>query len=320
VTGIMLKRSRKEAMMRRFLTVLAVLLGMCAAGGVANAQEIQLTGPLAGAPAVRQLRLHRQNRLELAPSISFTLLDEYQRTILAGLRLNYNITDWLAIGAWGAYGAVHTTTGLSDHIQEVSQIRRGLRDGQAGEANTPPDMISINNRLTQPSIGDPFKDQLGKINWVFAPQITLVPFRGKFAIFQKIFVDTDAYIFGGPAFVGLTERAECGTEGSHTCDQSVDGEGAPPAAYTKGTKDRTALTGTVGVGLSFYMGKFMSLGLEYRMLPFAWNTGGFDTRGADPGGRFPDRKIDDKDRAFKLNQLLSVSVGFYFPTLLKSSE
>ena len=166
----------------------------------------------------------------------------------------------------------------------------------------------------------PFKDQLGKINYVFAPQITLVPFRGKFAIFQKIFVDTDFYIFGGPAFVGLTERAECGTEGTHTCDQSVDGEGAPPAAYTKGTKDRTALTGTVGVGLSFYMGKFMSLGLEYRMLPFAWNTGGFDTRGADPGGRFPDRKIDNKDRAFKLNQLLSVSIGFYFPTLLKSSE
>src|SRR4051794_29464541 len=264
---------------KRLLSALAAAFALFAATERAEAQEILLTGPLAGAPAVRKLRLHRQGRFEIAPSISFTLLDEYQRTILAGLRLNYNITDWLAIGAWGAYGAVHTTTGLSDHIQEVSQIRRGLRDGQAGEANAPPDMISINNRLTQASIGDPFKDQLGKINYVFAPQITLVPFRGKFAIFQKIFVDTDAYIFGGPAFVGLTERAECGTETTHTCDQSIDGDGAPTAAYTKGTKDRTALTGTFGLGLSFYMGKFMSLGLEWRALPFAWNTGGFDTRG-----------------------------------------
>jgi hypothetical protein len=314
----MLARSTKEAMMRRFLTVLAVLLGICAAGGVANAQEIQLTGPLAGAPAVRQLRLHRQNRLEVAPTVSFTLLDEYQRTILVGGKLNYNITDWVAIGAWGAFGAVHTTTGLTDHIQEVTQVRRG-DPANGGEANSPPDNISINNRLTQASIGNPFKDQLGKIDYVFAPQITLVPFRGKLAIFQKIFVDTDAYIFGGPAFVGLTERADCAadTAGSIPCDQGQAGDGDP---YKKGTKNRTALTGTFGLGLTFYMGKFMSLGLEWRALPFAWNTGGFDTRGADPGGRFPDRKIDDKDRAFKFNQLLSVSLGFYFPTLLKSSE
>ena len=45
------------------------------------------------------------------------------------------------------------------------------------------------------------------------PQIQFTPFRGKLAIFQKVFVDTDAYIHGGLAIVGLQERAECGGNG-----------------------------------------------------------------------------------------------------------
>jgi hypothetical protein len=303
----------KEAMMRRFLTVLAVLFGVVLASGTASAQEIQLTGPLAGAPAVRQLRLHRAGRFEVAPVVSFTLLDEYQRTILVGGRLNFNITDWLAIGGWIAGGVVHTTTGLTDHIEEVTNDpvtgRRGaLPPAGNGEPNTYPTNISVNNLLTRSSIGSPFKSQLGTINSVISPQITLVPFRGKLAIFQKIFVDTDAYIFGGPAFVGLKERSDCPSDAG---DCSVQ-------PFT--TSTRTAIAPTFGLGLSFYIGQFMSLGLEWRGLPFAWNTGGFDTRGGAPDGRFPDNKINKDDREFKFNQLLSVSLGFYFPTKLKSSE
>ena len=68
----------------------------------ASAQEIQLTGPLAGAPAVRHERLYRDGRFELAPTVSFTLLDEYKRAILFGARAQYNITDWLAVGVAAA--------------------------------------------------------------------------------------------------------------------------------------------------------------------------------------------------------------------------
>jgi hypothetical protein len=286
------------------LTVLAVLLGVFATSRSASAQEIQLTGPLAGAPAVRQLRLHRAGRFELAPGIAFTLLDEYQRSILVGGRLNYNITEWLALGVWGAVGAVKTTTGLSDHIQEVTHNRRSGDPAVGGEPNTYPDSISINNLLTRASVGDPFKTQLGTIKTVIAPQLTLIPFRGKLAIFQKIFVDTDAYIFGGPAFVNLQEREDCETD----------------CATHFGTQTRTAIAPTFGLGLSFYMGKFMSLGLEWRALPYAWNSGGFDNRGGNPDGRFPDNKINKDDREFKFNMLLGVNLGFTFPTTLKSSE
>jgi hypothetical protein len=285
-----------EEKMRRFLAVLAVLLGTVLASGSALAQEIQLTGPLAGAPAVRKLRFHRKNRFEIAPTVSFTLLDEFQRTILVGGRLNYNLADWLAIGVWGAGGAVHVTTALTDHINQVTQQRR------IDEGNVPGN-ISINNRLTAGSIGTDFKQQLGTIKWIVSPQVTLVPFRGKLAIFQKIFVDTDAYIFGGPAFVGLTEREDC---------TNCVGDFA--------TKARTQIAPTFGLGLSFYMGGFASLGLEWRGIPFAWNTGGFDTHGGAPDGRFPDNKITSDDREFKFNQVISINLGFYFPTEVRASQ
>jgi hypothetical protein len=283
-----------EEKMRRFLAVLAVLLGVVLTGErSARAQEIQLTGPLAGAPAVRKLRFHRKGRFEIAPTVSFSLLDEFQRTILVGGRLNYNITDWLAIGVWGAGGAVHVTTSLTDQINEKTQTRRATEDA-----------TSVNNRLLAGSIGQDFKQQLGTIKWIASPQITLIPFRGKLAIFQKIFVDTDAYIFGGPAFIGLTERSDC----TANCDQ----------VFT--TTSRTQIAPTFGLGLSFYIGSLANLGLEWRGVPFAWNTGGFDTHGGAPDGRFPDNKITSDDREFKFNQVISINLGFSFPTEAKLSQ
>jgi len=283
--------------MRRFITVLSVLLGVFASTR-ATAQEIQLTGPLAGAPAVRQLRLHRQGRVEIAPTVSFTLLDEYQRTILPGGRLTYNLTDWLAIGVWGAFGAVKIPTGLTGHIQDITVERR------ATEPNDYPDNISINNLRTMGSIGPQFKDQLGRTDFIVSPQVTLIPFRGKLAIFQKIFVDTDAYVFGGPAIVGVSERESCESD----------------CADAYGRASRTAIAPTFGLGFNFYLAKFLALGLEWRGIPYSWNTGGFDTRGANPDGRFPDNKINDQDREFKFNQLLSVNLGFYVPTKPKNSD
>lgn len=285
--------------MRRFIAGLLVLGGLVAFSQEARAQEIQLTGPLAGAPAVRQLRLHREGRIELAPTVSFTLLDEYQRTILAGARVNYNLTDWFAVGLWGGYGAVQSTTALTDHIQTVTEARRETEAG------------TVNDSLVRPNVGQNFKKQLGTMNFVLAPQVTVVPFRGKLSVFEKIFVDTDAYFFAGPAFVGLTERADCGGDSGVDCSDLDEG-------YK--TASRVAIAPTFGLGFTFYSGDWMSFGLEWRAMPFAWNTGGFDTRGRDPDERFPDGAVNDKDRELKFNQMLSLSVGFYFPRVLGISD
>ena len=173
------------------LALLLGVLGLMATASAAEAQEIQLTGPLAGAPATRHMRLYREGRFEVAPTVSFTLLDEYRRTIFLGARVQYNIKDWLGVGLWGGYGLISTSTDLSDQINSVAP--RNARTA-----------VNI------PQNGADFSNQTAKMQWIAAPQVQFTPFRGKLAIFQKIFVDTDAYLHAGVAFIGLQERADCG--------------------------------------------------------------------------------------------------------------
>jgi len=288
-------------MKRRFVT--AVLAAVAAAGvwstaGAANAQEIQLTGPLKGAPAVRHLRLYRQGRFEIAPAISFSLLDEYRRTILTGARLNYNLTDWLGIGVWGAYGAISTTTDLANKINETAPRYAATA-------------VNVNHTGQYPNFGKAsFNDQTARMDWVLAPQLTFTPFRGKLAIFNKIFVDTDFYVSGGVGFVGIEERGPCGGKGQTSC--------ADPSTFA--LQSSTQVSPTFGVGFSFYPANWWSFGVEYRALPFAWNRSGFDSRGAGTNGNFPDGQINSQDDTFRFNQLITVSASFYLPTMPKISE
>jgi outer membrane beta-barrel protein len=293
--GTMGSTMKTTATLRKLLTGVAAMVAVAVVTERAEAQEILLTGPLAGAPAVRQLRLYREKRIEIAPAASFTLLDEYQREILFGARLNYNLTDWLAIGAFGAFGAIKIPTGLSEHVQEVNDTRRRTQA---------PD--TTDRRLTAVNLGPDFKKQLGSMDWVIAPQLTGVPFRGKLALFQNIYLDTDLYFFAGPAFIGVSERKDCETDCGR--DDSFD------------KASRVAVAPTFGLGFTFYANKWNAIGFEWRALPFSWNTGGFDTKGGGKDNDFPDNKINDKDRQFRFNQFLTLSYNFYFPQQYRVSE
>jgi hypothetical protein len=295
---------------RRLLSALAASFALFAFAERAEAQEILLTGPLAGAPAVRKLRLHRQGRFEIAPAVSFTLLDEYQRTIFLGARLNYNLTDWLGIGVFGAYGGlIRIPTALSDHIQEVNAQRRA---GDPNDPNPVPYDQTLTGRLTRTNLGTDFKKQLGGIDWFISPQLTLVPFRGKIALFQSIYLDTDLYLFGGPAFVNVLERKDC--------DRTKVGDCGTPSSFNRG--NRMAIAPTFGLGLNFFPRglEWGAVGFEWRALPFAWNTAGFDTAGTGKDNKFPDNSITSDDQRFKFNQMLTVSFSFYLPTKVRISE
>ena len=284
----------KNRIFKRLVSTLVAGIALLAATERAEAQEIQLTGPLAGAPAVRKLRLYRENRFEIAPAVTFSLLDEYQRTIFLGARLNYNFTDWLAFGAWGAYGgAIRLPTHLTDQIQEVNADRQGLPD------------TNLSRRLTAVNMGPDFEDQLGGIDWVVSPQLTVVPFRGKLALFQSIYVDTDVYFFGGPAITGISERANCAL-------------GECPTNFDKAS--RVTVAPTFGLGLSFYVNKWSAIGFEYRGLPLSYNTGGFDTAGGGKDEKFPDDQINEADQRFHYVQLLTLSYNIYLPTQFHVSE
>ena len=296
--------TRNPRFTKRLLTALTAGLALLGITERSQAQELYLTGPLAGAPAVRKLRLYRQTRFEIAPAVSFTLLDEYQRTILLGARMQFNFTDWLAIGGWGALGsAIRLPTALTDNIQAVNKQRQAQEAPCVGMTTAACAGPNLTSRLTGVNLGKNLKDQLGGIDWVVAPQLTLTPLRGKLALFQSIYLDTDFYISAGPAFIGVTERANCN-----------------PCVGKFKTASRTAIAPTAALGLSFYVNKWSALGFEYRLLPFAWNIGGFDTAGGGKDNQFPDNKISDADQRFRVNQMMTISYNFYLPTQYKVSE
>ena len=107
--------------------------------------------------------------------------------------------------------------------------------------------------------------------------------------------------------VGITERTDC-AQGTCAADQVFP------------TSSRTPFAPTFGMGFTFYVSRWMSFGLEWRGLPVSRNLAGFDNRGDGPGGRFPDRAVDDQDQELKFNQMLSLSWGFYLPMDYKISE
>lgn len=267
----------------------------------AHAQQIQVTGPLAGAPAVRKLRLYRKLRLEASPTLSFTLLDQYRRQIFLGARLNYGITDWLAVGVWGGVSTsmvgLDMNTDLTRRIQDVNESRECDGVGR-------PD---INCKLTGVNLGSDFRNQIASMNWIAAPQLTAIPFRGKLGLFNDLFVDADLYGFGGVGIIGVDERPNC---------ENCTDEDTFQAA------GRVAIAPTFGLGFTFFTNRWTAVGAEWRALPFKFNTGGFDTKGEGEGveGDFPDGQITKHDREFHFNQMLSISFNMYFPQEHRVSE
>jgi outer membrane beta-barrel protein len=310
--------------MKRWVGALA-FLGVTATASAAMGQEIQIRGPLAGAPSCRRCVQYRAGRLSLAPTFGLTLQDEFDRTMFLGVQANYHFNEIFALGAYFGFGAVHIPTALTNQIQE--RLTEADRNG---------------SRAPTPNIptGSNFLQQIGQLRWMAALQATLIPLRGKLALFQNIFIDSDFYIFAGPALVGVEERADF--------DAGFDSDGRPiglpnEAVVNSQTarSSRIAPTGTFGVGLNFFINRFLSLSVEYRAFPFAWNTMGTDENstantcgatargegscqgfpdyqvnrdtmnGPDRGGRF---LLDANDRSFRWNQMVNFSFNVFLPT------
>ncbi len=296
--------------MKRKLTI--ALLAIVAAvavvslAGEASAQEVQITGPLAGAKAVRRLRLHRDGRFEIAPHATFTILDEFRRHVLFGARLNYAIFDWFGIGVWGG-GGLSYNAGLSDELQTKAVDGRNCA-GNPNSLSCKRTAVSLCNGKS----GDDClaKTQLGRIVWMIAPQLTFVPFRGKFSIFGKAFMDADISLFVGPAIIGLQERATCGSA------DATNALCSDPSSFTLAS--RVTATATFGLGFNFYPTNYLSFGAEFRGTPFLWNTSGADV--GSESGRNQDNFVDSNDRAFHFNPMISVFVGVQLPPKIKVSD
>jgi hypothetical protein len=280
------------------ITFAVALIGVIAPiSPPAQAQEIEVSGPLAGAPAVIGLRVYREMRFQIQAHSTLTLQDEYTRAVMFGGQLMFHPTDWLGIGVWGGFSAIQIDTGLTDEVKAKGQT-------------------NLVNVLSLPTAGK-FPSQIGHIKWVAAPEVAFIPLRGKLGVFEKLFVDTDFYLTGGVAFVGVEERADVDAAQFAACR----GPGMVPDPLSKQstcfqgtqgkTASRSAIAPTFGVGLSLYMADFLAMTVEWRAIPFAWNSSGTDEAG---NKGFPDDQINSDDQISHFNHMITLGFAFYLPT------
>jgi outer membrane beta-barrel protein len=343
-------------MVRRNITILSALV-VLAASSAAQAQEIMLEGPLAGATACRNCIQYRDHRFTVSPLISFTLIDDYRRHIFFGARLEYNFTDWIGVAIAGAYG-VGIDTDLTDQVS--MKAPNGI---ESNRANYPFPSDDDGARAARAQT----TDLLGRILGFVSIEAMFIPLRGKLGLFSRLFLDVDLYIFLGYSFTFVEERADVDCRSSEFIEgRGYDGgripSGYDSAGYDAAMGDRcpwigasgdeahvrrgsTRLAtnaGTYGLGVSIYTNNWLSVNLEYRVMPIYWNSTGTDERGmalvgdtltfcpSDAGegdedycgdtGEFPDHRINADDRRWTANHMFTIGATFHFPTTPRRSE
>lgn len=285
--------------MRTVLMALTLTIGASALASQASAQEVQITGPLAGQPAVRHMRVFRAGRFNLMPTASYTLQDEFARALFLGLEANYHFLDWLGIGIWAAYNPADIDTDLTSQISQTGQT-------------------TDRNRLSLPQAGN-FSHQIGHLRWAVSAHLIFVPLRGKLSLFQSIFVDTDLYIFAGVAIWGVEERAGTDqmTAGCAMADPTT-GQSSPSCVSSQLARaSRVAPAPIFGIGLSLYANSWFGISLEWRASVFSWNPSGTDESGVDqhnqPGSGFPDHVIDGSDSRTTFTHMVQLGLIFNLP-------
>ncbi len=317
--------------MKRFTLALAfAIVAICGAttSKSVSAQEILLEGPLAGAPAVRKIVQYREMRFSVGPQFAYTILNPYMHNFLVGLRLEFNLLDWLGVGIVGYY-AFNAPTKLTNHVTDSQNL--------GGSPTTPTQTASNWPSYTGASN---FEDQVAKLKGQYLAQISFIPFRGKMSMFEKLFVAIDGAIFLGGGIVQYDERAPCsGIENDNGCgafygDDGFQNTGNVDLLAPTMKKGQIGGAFTWGVGFMAYFNDWFAVNLEYRMTPFKWNEAGTDEAGqaastwnyvdnaGDPGwdvaaqgsGDYPDGKIGSADRTWNTNQSVALGFIFYLPT------
>ncbi len=264
----------------------------------ANAQEVHVTGPLADKPAVMKLRLWRKNKLQVEPFFAFSFGDDYSRALIFGAEARFSFLDWLGIGGWGAGSFVNLNTDLTRQVRDKA-------------------VTTNRNRLSLPS-RENFPDQIGRMNWMAGVDVHFTPFRGKLAMFQKVFFDADLDLFVGPAFIGITERADTTFDRANQfCVLPDNPMDAGCLESQLARSKRVAIAPSFGVAFQAYFKEFMGIAIRWRAFPFKWNSGGTDeSQVLTPGFD----RIDSGDRSGQFNQMMSIGFIFVLPPKVKTTD
>ncbi len=168
--------------MTRFVQI--ALLAALAAVTIAafpSAAQAQRRASLEEGSIVRRQLLYRSSRFELQPRLGGTLNDSFKRNVLAGLDMNYYLTNKFGLGVGGVFGAVSVDTDLLEQI-----------NGTLGGEDTEGLSFTLTTLLID-------------------AHISYVPIFGKLSVFKSNILDYDLHLLAG--FGGALLGVEGNTEG-----------------------------------------------------------------------------------------------------------
>lgn len=126
-----------------------------------------------GGAIVRRKLLYRSTRLELTPTLAFSVADSYTQTLLAGIGIGFHLTNEIGISGSFNYGVLQLPTSLRQAMNEALPE-------------------SVQSRVS-----------FSKINWAADLAASWVPVFGKFSIMSSLIVNYDIHLLGGVGFVSL---------------------------------------------------------------------------------------------------------------------
>lgn len=176
----------------------AVLALVTFAPNVAYAQKDEaISGPI-----VRRKVLYRSTRVEIVPQGGLTLNDAFRRNYIAGVGLQYHLTNEFGLGLSGGYGIAHGNTDLANNVVGT---------------------------LEQASPGALQNISYSQINWLADLTLSYVPVFGKFSVFKSKTFPYDFHLNGG-----LTLVSESGVAAVDGGNVDVEIEGIRPGGVIGG--------------------------------------------------------------------------------------
>jgi outer membrane beta-barrel protein len=256
-----------RAMTKRISFVVAVAVALPTVA--AQAQERK--SPLADAPAIRKRVELRDKRFEIGVGGAASMGQDFYHAVMIGGRLGFHLTDWLSIAAVGAFNLTPT---MATSFQE--RLVGALEGVMPNRDRTPTQEQALAG--------------MNRIGEVFAGQVELVPFTGKFGLFSKLFMHYDFYAFGGPGFVNFKAETECPGMATALASCAVTG---------------MKLGANFGLGMHLFATDFFAINIELRDLLVRNNPAGRDENG--------DMFADEHDLSWDSNYILSLNLTFFLP-------
>lgn len=247
--------------------------------------------PLAGQPAVRHRVEMRKLRLELSPLFVTSINQDFKHAFGPGLKLQFHILDWLAVGVEGAY-TLNSRTALDD------AVRGQLPTGPASSYTTPP----------QPNVGIHDEHLLG-INYLGSVYAALTPFSGKISLFSALFLSYDLY---GLVGFGLVHYAQ-----DHCCTKNEAPPQDPTVVGDPNVQNGALFAGNrygpmAGVGVHLFFNEWIGVHLELRDYIVSANPSGLDTN--------YDRRLTSDDESIQNNLFFGVGLTLMLPPKARISD